>query len=193
MTRTVRRVDRTLAALLGLLLLAAGVAAVLWWTGTLARLWPAAPTQLDAGALATWRTAPWWGASAIAAGLVLGALAVWWLAAHLASPRVGTLRLAGSGTEGDLDLDATAVCRFVTTTLADVPGVRRARVRLEADPAPHVLVGRVDVDPDADVAEVAVRTRETVAQARDVLGLPDLHARVRLAVGRRATGSPRVR
>jgi len=193
MTRTVRRVDRTLAALLGLLLLAAGVAAVLWWTGTLADLWPAAPPALDAGTLATWRTAPWWGASAVAAGLVLGVVAVWWLAAHLASPRVGTLRLAGSGTEGDLDLDATAVCRYVTAALADVPGVRRAHLRLEADPAPHVLVGRVDVDPEADVADVAARTRELVAQARDVLGLPDLHARVRLAVARRTTASSRVR
>lgn len=193
MTRTVRGVDRTLATLLGLVLLAVGVAGVLWWTGTLAGLWSGTPDAVDAGAWASWRDASWWGAAATATGVVLAALAVWWLAAHLASPRVGTLRLPGSGADGALDLDPAAVCRYVTGALADEPGVRRARLRLEADPAPHVLVGRVDVDPEADVAAVAARTRELVQQARDVLDLPDLRARVRVAVTRRAGGTPRVR
>lgn len=191
MTRGVRALDRVLATVLGLVLLAVGVAAVMWWTGTLADLWPGTPTTLQTGT-GGWTSRPWWGAAATAAGALLVVLGLWWLLSHLRSRRSAVVRLAGSDGSGVLTLEPDAVCRHVASLVGRLPAVNGARVRLEADPAPHVLVGRMDVDPDADLAAVGEGTRALLLTAQDVLGLPDLRARVRVAV-RRTSHGPRVR
>ncbi|UCN14517.1 hypothetical protein LFM56_16910 [Cellulomonas iranensis] len=192
MTRRVRGLDRAVALLLGVVLLVVGVAAVLWWTGTLARLWPGAPTALEPARAADVTGASWFGAAATASGVVLGALVLWWLLAHLGTPRVRELSLAGSDASGRLVLDVAPLAAQVAAQARRVPGVLGARAVVDHEGGRHVLVSTLRVDPEADLDALSRDVADLVARTRDVTGLDDLAARTRLAVQRRTRG-PRVR
>ena len=68
MTRSAVRLDRTLTLLVGLLLLAGGVALGLWWAGVLA---PSSDT-LAVGGADSWASAAWWAGALALAGVVAG-------------------------------------------------------------------------------------------------------------------------
>jgi len=193
MTRGVRSVNRVVACVVGLVLLLVGVAAVLWWTGTLADLWSGTPDALDARRVDEVTGAAWFGAVATACGVVLGLLALWWLVAHLGSPRVGTLTLTGSGASGRLTLDAGSLAGHVAEQARRLPGVVGARTAVDLEHGRHVLVSTLQVDPEADLPALADEVAALVTQARDVAGIRGLAARTRLAVRPRARGGTRVR
>ncbi|UZN03611.1 hypothetical protein [Cellulomonas sp. S1-8] len=193
MTRGVRSVNRVAAFVVGLVLLVVGVAAVLWWTGTLGDVWAAAPDALDPRAADEVTGAGWFGAVATASGVVLAALALWWLAAHLASPRVGTLTLPGSDASGRLTLDGGSLAGHLAEQARRLPGVVGARSVVDLERGRHVLVTTLDVDPEADLPTLATDVADLITRARDVLGIRGLSARTRLAVQRRSRGGPRVR
>ncbi|MCC2314953.1 hypothetical protein [Cellulomonas xiejunii] len=193
MNRGLRGLNRVVAFVVGLPLVVVGVAAVLWWTGTLRDVWPQTPDVLDPRRVQEVVDTGWFGGVAAACGVVLALLALWWLAAHLASPRVGTLRLPGSGADGRLTLDGSALGGHVAEQARRLPGVVGARSVIDREAGRHVLVSTLQVDPDADLPSLADEVATLVTRARDVAEVPGLAARTRLAVRRRAGGSPRVR
>ena len=193
MTRGVRAVNRLVALVVGLALVVVGVAAVMWWTGTLEDVWAAAPGALDPGRIEEVTGTGWFGATATAVGVVLGLLALWWLAAHLRTPREGTLTLSGSDASGRLTLDPGALASHVAQEARRLPGVVGSRSVVDRDGGRHVLVSTVQVNPEADLPVLGQDVTALVTRARDVLGRPTMAARTHLAVQRRARGGPRVR
>jgi hypothetical protein len=181
-------IDRTAAALLGLLLLAAG-AAVLEWRFDVLGLWD----RLDTGAVRDAVDADWFAWAAVAAAVALAVLALWWLLARVPRPVEGRIRLGGSGADR-VDVDVRSIEPRLRESLernAPVDHVTSRRTRTDAG----LLVRlRADVDPRAD-AESLRRAADDVAAAVEE-AFPDREVAVRVLIdgprrpGRRRT--PRV-
>lgn len=182
--RSVLGVDRLAALVAGLVLLALGVALVAWSGGWLTSLWPQAPDELTLQTATDAFATPWWPAASLAAGLVLGLLALWWLLAHRPHRGTGPVRLQGSSGSGDLLLDGSAAVATAADVLVDAPGVRSARGRLVRDRGALVAEVRAVVEPAADLERVVAGAEEALTDLAAVLGRPDIRGRVRLAVAR---------
>jgi len=190
--RSVLGVDRLAALVAGLVLLALGVAMVLWWGGWLTRLWPQAPEQLTLQTATDALGASWWPAASLAAGLVLGLLALWWLLAHRPHRSTGPVRLQGSDGSGGLLLDGSAAVSTAAEVLQDTPGVRSARGRLVRDRGDLVAEVSAVLEPTADLERVTSGAEDALTDLATVLGRPDIRGRVRLAVARDARREVRV-
>ncbi|WP_432574307.1 hypothetical protein [Kineococcus sp. SYSU DK005] len=193
MSRSVLALDRLVALVVGLVLIALGLAAAAWYPGWLARLWPAAPRELQLRTATDAFAASWWGWAAGAAGVVLVLLALWWLLAHLPRRGVGTLPLPGSARGARLLIDPDGPVDTAADVLAGTPGVRSARGRVLRDRGRLVVDVRATVEPDADLAEVVAAADAVTGDLRHVLGREDARARVRLSVARTTHQRPRVR
>lgn len=183
MSRGVLAVDRVAAVLLGLLLIAAGVAGLAWWTGDLAP-----GTSLDTSAVGGATGAGWYPAACAGLAVVLALLALWWLLAHLPQRRVGLVALPGSGPRGALRAEGDGPTRAAAQVLGAVPGVRSATGRLVRDRGRLVAELSATVEARADLAEVAAAAAQVRGQLLEVLGRPDVVGRVRLRVARTDRG-----
>lgn len=191
MSRGILAFDRVVVLLLGLVLVALGVAAVGWRTGFLESLWVDVPGQIgvDTGLVTGDPNA------ALLTGLVGGALVViglWWLLAHLPRRSVGSLRLPPGEHPGRLVVDPRPAVDTAADVLADVPVIRSARGAVLADRGERVLRLRATVDPDVDLAEVVIACDEVLADLAHVLPTDQLRSRVELSVRRRGEAAPRV-
>lgn len=193
MRRSVLAVDRIAALLLGLVLLAAGVAAAGWYNGGLRRLWPAFPKELSTAGASDVLNTGWWPWAAGGAGALAVLLGLWWLIAHLPRRGVGMLVLPGSGKSGRLLVDPAGPAGTAAEVLADTPGVRSANSKVMRDRGELVVALTGTIDPRADLTEVIAATDAVAAQLRTVLGRDDARARIQLSVARRARTQPRVR
>jgi hypothetical protein len=169
--RTPTALNRTLLALIGLLLLAGGgglLAVGLLPAGTLpvaatTPLLPAEPVLAD-----------WTPYAAIGGAVVVGLLALGWLAAQL--PRRPDHRpWRSTGAAGTTELRPATLADAAAEDVADLPGVERARATLSgaADhPRLHLVV---DTSPDADPATVRGRiTEHALPRLRQALELDAL-------------------
>ncbi|PRY13031.1 hypothetical protein [Kineococcus rhizosphaerae] len=181
MSRRVLGLDRVVAVLLGLVLLAGGAAAVVWAAGWLRQWWPGAPARL---AVADVTKESWFAAAAAVAAVVLAVLALWWLLAHVPRRSVGTLSLPGSGPGGQSRLTASGPVDAAAEEFALTPGVRSASGRTISDRGELLVEFRAVVEPTADLRTVAAASQEVSAQLRQVLGRDDVRGRVRLSVAR---------
>lgn len=176
MTRTTVLVDRIAVFLIGLLLLAAGVAAVLWWQGRLAG---GRPVQLAAPLRDV--DASWWPWACGGVGAVLVVVGLWWLSVHRRAPRVRDVRLADdANTDGALSADAAAVASAAADVLAQHPAVLKASARASVENrAPTITL----------TATVAARRSLELA----VLAADDTAATVAQMLGERVAVRTRVR
>ncbi|MFR9807247.1 alkaline shock response membrane anchor protein AmaP [Pseudonocardia sp. RS010] len=185
------RGDRTLLALTGLVLLAAGTLAALLGYGVFGAGRAARPLldPLIVDALRTQQQL--WRWVAIASGVVLLVLGLWWAARSLRPERRPDLLLE-TGPDATLRITAGALAEAVADRAAALPGVGRARARMVGSPGSPALRLIVWVTDEADVAEVCRRVEtEVVAEARDSLGLAHLAVAVRLELDS-VTHPPRV-
>lgn len=175
------RLNRVLVALLGLLLLAGGVLALVRSFGGLgARL---ADDRLLTEAQTRFAERNAWFWLAVAAGAVVVALlALRWLLAQLRSDRIDTMDLEPDPRKGATTLHPSAVTTAVCQEVESYRGVRNARARLLHDERHPDLVLSVELDDRADIA--ATRTRietHALAQVRAVLGVSELPTRLTLS------------
>ncbi|QIG42160.1 hypothetical protein G5V58_04710 [Nocardioides anomalus] len=156
MSRRTVVLDRVVVALVGLLLLAAGLLAVDWRTGTVLDL----RDRLDAGPVLDVVDAGWWPWVCAVVGVVLALLALAWLLAHLPHRGPGRTRLAGSDQGGTLEVELRSVASAVADRLADLGPVTGARGTTDRVRGTTVLEvrGRVEPDADTDALDRAVRT-----------------------------------
>lgn len=189
MTRGLRAWNRVAAFIVGLILVAGGAAAIAWWHGDLARWWPDAPIALDPNQYNP-PTASWWPWVLLGAGVVLVIVALWWLAAHLRTTRVSSIRLSGSDERGTLALSTGAAVDHLGHLVRALPRVTGYRGRLVRERKRPVLAATVRVTPDADLPELTERLTELTAEFVRASSLPDLGVRVRVQVARRS-GKPR--
>lgn len=190
-TRTVLLLDRIATLVLALLLLAAGLAGLWWWSGR-----EVSGTSLP-GTSSTSAVTDALGGSAVAwgvavGGVVLALVGLRWILAHLRRTTVSRLRLGGSGPDGRNEALAGKALGAAADAFATTDGVRSARGAVVRDRGQ--LVARVDatIEPEADLAHVAARADEVTAQLNDVLGRDDLRAAVRLRVALRGRALSRV-
>ena len=184
MKRGVLALDRTLCVILGLVLIAGGVAGLAWWTGDLLP-----GTKIETGSVTEALDADWFPAACAGAAVVLAVLALWWLLAHLPQRRIGAMLLPGSGSRGTLQVNGDGPTKAAAQVLTGVPGVRSASGRLVHDRGSLVAELSATVEPRADLGEVAAAAAQIREQLLDVLGRPDVVGRVRLGVARADRGA----
>lgn len=192
MSRAVIGWDRVAAFLLGLVLLAAGLAVVAWWAGYLDDVWSAAPDALDTRAAADLAGETWWPWALGVAGGVLVLLGLWWLLAHIPRRSAGPLRLNGSGSGGELSIDGTEAAQAAAESLIATPGVRAASGSFIRDRGELVAGLRVTIDPTADLDEVASAVEVASADLHRVLGRDDVRCRAQVLVAANARPGGRV-
>jgi hypothetical protein len=183
--------DRSRLALLGLVLLAAGTLAALLGYGVFGAGRAARPLldPLIVDALRAQQQL--WRWVAIAVGVVLVVLGLWWAARSLRPERRPDL-LLDEDPDTTLLVTAGALAEAVSDRAAALPGVGRARARMVGSSGTPALRLTVWVTDEADVAEVCRRLEtEVVAEARRSLGLVHLPVAVRLELDS-VTHAPRV-
>lgn len=192
MRRSVLAFDRVLVLLLGLVLIAVGVAAVGWQTGFLASVWPDVPDEVAVDSAQVTEASSF----AVLAGLVGGALVViglWWLLAHVPRRSVGSLRLPSGEQPGRLVVDPGPAVSTAADVLADDPLIRSARGAVLDDRGELVVRLRATVDPDTDLGSVVAACDRVLVDLAHVLPAEQLRSRVELSVLRRGEAGPRVR
>ncbi|MFB9376664.1 hypothetical protein ACFFKU_04375 [Kineococcus gynurae] len=196
MSRSVIGLDRVLALLLGLVLLAGGAAVAVFGAGAARTLWAQAPDRISLGrGVVEAPSAGWWFGASAAFAVVAVVLGLWWLLAHLPRRGVSTLTLSTPGDAsgaGRLHLDAAAPVEVAAEVLAETPGVRSARGSVITDRGELVYRLRAVVDPAADLAEVARSVEAVTADLATCVGRDDARSRVELSVARRAANPRRV-
>lgn len=177
MTRRRSLAVRTVAALVGLVLVAAGGSVLAW----AADLGPARDlaTSFDVPRASGWPGSGWWpwalaGAAALAAVAAAGLLAL-----AFGSRRVGTLPLAGDD-HGLCTLDPHALAAAAAERLGEAPRLHRvhARVRRQRDVPTIDLVTHCAADASLPaLAAAAAAARDDLAAA-----LPGIDVRQRVLV-----------
>ena len=178
------RTNRTLLTLLGLLLLAAGVAGILAGIDTFGH--QVANRHLLANSLARYigdNSAWFWPIAAVAATL-LALLALRWLFAVLRpEPRTGDIHIAAAPGTGYTTLDSGALRDALTAEIETYRGVDNAHIRVLGTPDAPRLAVTVRATDDSDL--VALRRRletQALQHARQALDSPHLPIQLNLAV-----------
>jgi hypothetical protein len=150
------RLNRTLLALTGLVLLAAGgfaLATRFEWLRVVDRDGPLIPTP---GSPPTWAFY-----AAAAAAILLGLLCVRWLAAQaFRRPKSGTWRLDSDADVGTTRIDTPIAVRPLTAEVGGYPGVSSVSATLSGPREAAVLHLWVVADSGADLGEIRERVEE---------------------------------
>lgn len=170
--------DRLACLVLGLVLLGAGAAAVLWQT----RRGPGWPARLSARWAGEMTAAPWWPWATALVGVALALLGLRWLAAHLPVHRVPDLPLDGSDTAGRLRVDLGDVAAATAETIDTAAGVRSTTGRGSYRRGRPTLELTAVIEPSADLAPVTAAAdrahTELVAALGDQAPDTDVHLHV---------------
>lgn len=190
MSRATLAVDRVVAALLGLVFIAAAVLGFAWWAGRLA---VGPKVELSSVSwLPTLTDQSWWPWALGAAGVVLTLLGLRWLVGHLPDRGVSRLTLPGSERAGRLQVAAKPVASAAADALAATPGVRSARGSIQSDRGQ--LLARIDatIERECDLRAIAAAADAVSADLQNALGRDDLSCQVQLHTARGNRRPPRV-
>jgi len=188
MSRAVIAWNRVVTLLLGLLLIAAGAAAVLWWLGTFPR-WP---SQLRTTTVSDWANQPWWPWAVGAVGVVLFLLGLRWLASHLPNRGVSHIKLPGSTSHGKLDAHVRPIANTAADVFAATPGVRSAHGTIQQERGQLIAKIRATIEQQADLAVIAAAADRVSSDLRQVMQRDDMVAQVNLTVARTERAMSRV-
>lgn len=180
---TTARLDRFLLTLLGLLLTAGGVLALLVGLGVFGSRLRHKPVLDNSVSRFVGDNGQWlWPVIALV-GLLLGYLALRWLIAQLRPTGVRDLQLEPQSTRGRTDLVGAAFTEAVTDDIGSYRGVAGASARLVGDELDPELRLRVQLDSRADLASLRRRIEtDAIAHARQALDNPQLPVRLDLVV-----------
>lgn len=180
----VNATNRTVLALIGLVLLAVGVGGLLLSLNLIADgsgQWPVVPDSVVEFAISTsWL--PW---AAAAAAVVVALLGLWWLLAQFRVDWPGQLDLTGDRPDGTTTLTAGALTDAVEEDAASIRGVAGASANLRSQPKRRLDL-TVNLAAFADLGEVRRRLeQQTAARTRQVIDQPNLPIRIELRPTRR--------
>ncbi|WP_318199251.1 alkaline shock response membrane anchor protein AmaP [Streptomyces sp. SCL15-4] len=188
--------NRTLLALVGLLLLGGGLL-ILFAGFDLYRRhglgppvgWPlTGPDDVLLGSADRERWSGqgwWWWPAVIAALAVVALLALWWLLTQLSRRRPGALPVGGTPPREGVELRDRALSDAIAAEAGALPEVRHAAVRITGRPAhPHVRVGITLTPHGAPGATLGALCEGPLRTAHRSTGLPDMPTEVRLKVAR---------
>lgn len=178
MSRKTWTLDRAVTVVIGLALVAVGALAVIWRLD----VWTALPERSDTSQPSAMTVTDWWPWAVTAAGVVLAALGLRWLWAHLPARGVGELNLPGTGEKGRLRFNAKSAASSAAEAFSETPAVRKARGTVKRDRGQLVVDIKATIDPDADLGVLAEHADQTIADLAHVMGRTDLFGRVHLVV-----------
>ncbi|MGI5351528.1 alkaline shock response membrane anchor protein AmaP [Streptomyces sp. CA-250714] len=189
-----RTVNRVLIALLGLVLLALGLAVLFAgldlprrWGVTMPSGWPwdrPRDVVLSDADRTRWTDEGWWWPVALAVLAVLFLLCLWWLLAQLRSQRLDEVLIDSRDGEGAV-LRGRAMEDVIEAEAESQPGVDRARVVLTGRRRqPRARIGLVLTARAEPGPAVHRLRREAIAHAVTSAGLEALPAEVRMRAAR---------
>ncbi|PSK92264.1 hypothetical protein CLV63_11821 [Murinocardiopsis flavida] len=175
------RVNRIVLALVGLVLIAAGAAALAVGAGVFGA--GPARAELFGGPVAAWLGRPWAPYALAAAAIIVALLALRWLTALGGTDTVGRLRMETEAAPGTIEMPAAVARGALEEQVGRYPGVRRVRANLaESRHDPSVRLD-LTLNADADVADVWRRCRgEAIEQLRGSLEVDRLPAVIRMSM-----------
>ncbi len=184
-----RAVNRVLLTLIGLLLLALGLAMLTAgfdlprrWNFSLPSDWPwTSPHDviLSDADRTRWRSESWWWPVVIGVLAVLVIVLLWWLLAQLRRRRLGEVLVESGDGEGAL-LRGKALENVLEAEAASLQGVDKAAVRLTGRRTTPGAVMGVTLSAHAAPGPVLTRiTDEALEHARESVALEKLPAEVR--------------
>ncbi|WP_241384596.1 alkaline shock response membrane anchor protein AmaP [Rhodococcus sp. CH91] len=135
MTRSATFVDRLAALVVGLLLIALGIGALIWNTTVLPRI----PTHVTAPALVTATGTPWWPWAVAVAGVLCLALGVRWLLAHTPRAKAKPLQMSEPAGLGNISVDLGALAAAAARSLAGRDDVHSAKGKAVIDRGTRTL------------------------------------------------------
>lgn len=190
MLRGVIAVDRVAAAVAGLVLIAAGTAALGWRFDRI----PDAPDRIESPWITNATNADWWPWVTGIGGVLLVLIGLAWLAKHLPRRGPARLNLTGSDKTGRLSADGNAAVTAAGHILAATVGVRDADGRIVADRGQLVAEFHPTIEPGADLEVVRTAAEQAGADLLRIVGRDDLSYRIELRVARhdRAPSSDQV-
>lgn len=180
-------IDRVLGVLIGLILLAAGAAAWLWYFS-----FGLTFDTISTSALRRQLDSAWWPWALGAVGVVLIVLGLRRLVAHLPQRGVHALRLPGSRDFGGLTVISGALTTAASDQLEEVAGVRSVRGQVRLDRRELVLDFVATVEPSVELRDIARACDAVAGETAGMLGRSDLSFRFDVRVPRRARALPRV-
>ena len=174
------RTNRALLGLLGLLLLAAGVAGILAGTSAFGAGGPHRHLLDNAASRYIGAHSAWfWPAAALLAAIAVLLAVRWLLVILFTTDRLADLTLPGDRSAGRTTLAAGAVTDALTQEIETYRGVRAAHARMVGHPGRPRLAVTVDTDHDADLAALRRRIESgALAHARQATDAPDLPSRL---------------
>ena len=179
MTRTVGFIDRMVALLVGVALIALGAAMLVWNSGWIAT----APHVITAPALRTATTTTWWPWALAAAGIVMVAGAVWFLLIH--TPDTGAKGLRLPSTElGALTVDLSEVAAAAARTLEQVPEVQSARGKVVLDRGVRMVDLTVIATAATDLASLPESIDVVCSQIATMLADPTVATRTVIRIAK---------
>lgn len=188
----VDRCNRLLLTLLGLLLLAGGVLAMLLGVGVFGSDRASTAVLPDRATTFVLDNAVFWPAVAAGSGVV-ALLALWWALAQIRPLRVPELALEPDDTTGRTMLPVAALDGAVARDVEAYHGVRRAHAQCSGDRRRPVLRLEVTVDERADVGAIRRQIEEhALTRLRTALEADELSTQLVLKVAN-ANKGPRVR
>lgn len=175
-----RRANRSILALIGLLLLIAGAAGIAAGAGLFGDTFKKKKV-IDQN-YRDWVAAHDWFWLAVAGGSILIALlALRWLLAQASTTRVSHLDVESDRTAGRTVLSGSAVTDAVTNEIKGYRGVSGASAYLLGTRGSPTLLIHAGLDGRGDPAEIHRRIQtDAVAHARQALDKPDLPVRLEL-------------
>lgn len=185
MSRTTAAVNRVVALLLGLALVAVGAGALAWGVDVLPRIWSQAPESLTADGVESATTTSWWPWACGVAGVLLALVAIAWLVALLRPTRHRPEVLPGSDDSGELTADPVQAGEHVARLIAEHPDVLGARARGRVQRGRRVLDLTTTIDARADLVGLRTRAAELVGELGVVTGEGTVDVRHRLRVASR--------
>lgn len=176
MSRGVAAVDRLLALLLGLLLVAGGLGAAAWQRD----LVPGATDRTRLGPVRTAAEQPWFPWAVGVGGVVVVLLVLWWVLAHLRRHRVKAVRLAGSDGTGVMRLHVGPVVEAAGHQLQQRLGVTSVRTSVTRERGAPVAELVVTTEHGADLGRVTTDVRHTCRELATALDGEPVTVRVLL-------------
>ncbi|MER7823504.1 alkaline shock response membrane anchor protein AmaP [Streptomyces sp. NPDC096097] len=172
-------VNRILLAVVGTILLAAGIV-------VLSGVWPLhgrhAPLLGEATRDRYWHADGWWWWAVIAALAVTVLLALWWLLSQLRRPRLPAV-VVDTGDGAYAVLRGRALEEAVAAEAGALDGVAGCRVALRGRRGSPALRVALELEPHAVPADaLAAVAGPVLTHARTSAGLPELPAEARLKV-----------
>lgn len=170
MSSAVRAIDRVVFVALGLLLIATGVASILWQFGVIGADYVA----LTPAPLRDYPDQTWWAWGIGIGGAVLLLVALIWLMAHAPQGGSSEVRIPGSGHGGRFTATVVPILDAAAESLRRHDDVEAVHATMkERDSA---VLARFDVQiyPGADLRSVADTAGRTARELRAVVGRRDM-------------------